>query len=387
MNPINRSDRAVRERDDALSSPPRLDEVTQERSDTRSRSARAKWLGGALLLVFLLVIGWGVYGHYARYTEAAATLRDLQNIVPKVRVTIAQRTGDSIKIELPGTTEAIESASVNARATGYVARRLVDIGTKVKAGQLLAVIESPELDQQLSQARSQLTQAEAALAQAKAAVNQAKANYDLASVTNARFSKLSDQGWATKQDADNWRLTAAARAADLETAKAAVNVAEANLEAQRAAEQRLEHLAAYEKVVAPFEGVITSRRVDVGDLVNADSASAPSLFTMARTNVLRVRVDIPQSAANGVTDGLPATITVPEMPDRKFAAKIARNAEALATQTRTLLTEVDVDNADYALRPGLYVNVTIDVPRRAPGHRARRDAPLRRSRNPGGDGH
>jgi HlyD family secretion protein len=230
------------------------------------------------------------------------------------------------------------------------------------------VIASPELDRQLAEAKAQLAQANAALVQANDTVEQDKAHVDLARVTNARFEKLAIDGWATWQESDNWRLGLAAKEANLKNALAGVNVAQANVNAQQAAVRRLEQLTSYENVVAPFDGIVTTRNIDVGDLVSADQANGGQqrMFTIARVKVLRVRIDIPQSDAVGVTDGIKARVTVPEMPGHVFTGKVARSSVALATDSRTLRAEVDVDNPDLVLRPGMYVTVRLKVPRTTP---------------------
>src|SRR5689334_12309726 len=192
------------------------------------------------------------------------------------------------------TLQAFSSATLYARATGYISKREVDIGTRVRAGDLLATIAAPDLDEQREQARAQLVQTQAALTQTRATLQQANANRDLANVTNQRYSQLATRGFAAQQDADNARLTLAARIADVANAEAAVNVADANVKAQSANVSRLEQLTNFERVIAPFDGVITTRQVDTGDLVTADAASGTPLFSIARTNVLRVQVYVPQ---------------------------------------------------------------------------------------------
>lgn len=332
----------------------------------RGPTGRLKAVTLVVLAVVVLAIGWGAYGRYQQNSDAAATLSASETFVPTVRTVRAEASGPFAKLDLPGATEAFDLAAVNARATGYIAERHVDIGSVVKAGELLAVIAAPDLDHQLSQARAQLGQAEAALNQANANVKTASANYDLARVTNDRFAQLARDGWATHQEADNSRLTMVARNADLTNSQAGVTVAEANVAAARANVDRLVQLTAYERVVAPFDGIITRRNVDVGDLVTADSTGSNgqfTMFTLAHSNQLRVRVDIPQSEATGVQEGLEAEVKVPEMPGRVFNGRVARNSVALAAGSRTLLAEVDVDNQDNLLRPGLYVTVSIDVPR------------------------
>jgi RND family efflux transporter MFP subunit len=325
----------------------------------------------ALTIVVVLIAGlaWGGWHHHRLSSEAATTQQQERDFVPNVRVARAKPSGQTQRIDLPGATEAFEEATVNARATGYISRRVVDIGSPVKTGDLLAVIASPDLDQQLAQARAQLTQSQAALIQANANERTARANYDLAVVTNERTATLNREGWETRQDADNARLAMAARRADLGNAQAGVQVAHANVAAAQAAVDRLVHLTDYEQVVAPFEGVVTQRNVDVGDLVSADTGSTlgsspNTMFVISRGSKLRVRTDIPQSQADGIVNGLPAEITVPELAERVFKGTVARTSVALAAGSRTLRAEIDVDNSDHQLRPGLYARVSIDVPRR-----------------------
>jgi RND family efflux transporter MFP subunit len=314
------------------------------------RRRRAVWLIGLGTLVSLvLLIGFGTWQHAARSDTAASTLERERNRVPLVRTQEVKVLEEPRQLDLPGTMQAFDSATVFARATGYIASRVVDIGSKVHAGDLLATIAAPELDQQLEQARAQISQLEAAL-------EQARSNAELARVTNERTSRLVGQGWSTKQQGDNDRT-------NFEAQTAAVRVAEANLQAQRAQVSRLEELTGFERVVAPFDGTITERQVDVGNLVTADTASGTPMFSIARTNVLRVQVYVPQNAVFGVSDGAQAQVSVPEMPGRTFHGTIARNANALQSSTRTRLTEVDVDNADGTLFAGLYCIVRFAVPR------------------------
>jgi RND family efflux transporter MFP subunit len=218
---------------------------------------------------------------------------------------------------------------------------------------VLALIAAPDLDRQLDQAKAQLVQLQAA-------VEQAQANADLGRVTSTRTLQLVAKGVSSAQQGDQDRLTFASRTA-------ALAVARANVVAQQAAVNRLVQLTSFEQVTAPFDGVITGRFIDIGSLVIADNAaSATSLFSIARTDVLRVQVYVPQMAYFGIKDGDRATVTVPELPDRVFEGKVARNAQALAAGTRTLLTEVDVNNRDGVLTAGIYSTVHLQVRRPDP---------------------
>ncbi len=312
--------------------------------------ARALAIGAISVLV--LLVAFGTFSHYRRAVAAAAVLEARNTLVPAVRTLVVQEDLQPRTIDLPGSMAAFDSATLYARATGYISVRNVDIGSKVHKGDVLAVIAAPDLDQQLVQTKAQLLQLEAA-------VRQAQANADLGRVTNQRTSRLVAQGWSSAQQGDNDRLTFDARTA-------AVAVAEANVVAQQAAVHRLEQLTDFEKITAPFDGEITGRFIDVGSLVTADAASGSPLFSIARTDVLRVQVFVPQTAYFGVKQGDHATVTVPEIVNRTFDGTVARNARALATGTRTLLTEVDVDNKSGELAAGLYSVIRLQLRRLNP---------------------
>jgi len=302
------------------------------------------------------LLAFGGYGHYAKSARAEAAQTEASAQRPMVRTTKVMSTNTDTAIELPGAIEAFDIAAIYPRASGYIAQRMVDIGSRVKKGDVLAVIESPELDRQQAQAQAQLAQSQAAL-------TQAQVNLHLAKITTDRYAALAAKNYATQQEADNYRLAQEARDADVKSAQATVEAHTADL-------QRLRQLARYERVEAPFDGVITDRNVNIGDLSNADSgnliASGKSLFTEAYDDKLRVHFDVPQSAAIGIADGLTASITVPEIPGRIFIGKIARSADSLRPGTRSMRVEVDLDNHDHVLKSGLYVTVRIDVPRSSP---------------------
>ena len=251
-------------------------------------------------------------------------------------------------------------------ATGYIGERDVDIGSRVKKGDLLVRIVAPDLDAQLAQAVAQIGQSRAARVQAEAQVSQAEANMALAKVTYARTNQLTQQGYDTLQNRDNQQANVQSQQASVDSAKAGIGVADANIKAQQATIDRLQSLAEFKDVRAPFDGIVTSRSVDTGDLLNADSANNAPMFTIARDDVIRVTVRVPQSEALGVAEGIDAEVTVAQMPGRVFKGKVSRLSEALLYSSRTLTTEVDVPNPDGALRAGLYVSVTLQVPRSQP---------------------
>ena len=331
----------------------RDDEARESRPEDplreRRRRRTARLLGLGALLVLAGMVGYGAWGHVERAADAASALQAQTSAVPLVRVMPAKAVTGARTVELPGNLQAFDAATLFARATGYIAERRVDIGSHVHKGDVLAVIAAPDLDQQLAQARAQLNQMQAALVQAQS-------NLDLAKVTNARTSQLVQQGWDSKQNGDQTRLNFAAQVA-------AVGVARANVDAQQAQVRRLEELTGFEQITAPFDGVITARQIDTGSLVTADAASGSLLFSIVRDDVLRVQIYVPQEYYFGLKDGQGATVTVPELPGREFHGRVARNASALAAGTRTLLTEVDVDNKDGVLTAGLYGIVHLQEPR------------------------
>jgi RND family efflux transporter MFP subunit len=319
----------------------------------RQRRRMARAIGVGAVATVALLVGFGAWSQSSRSADAVAVLEARNNAVPNVLTMTVQEDREPRTVELPGNMAAFDTATLFARATGYISVRNVDIGSKVLKGDVLAVVAAPELDRQLDQAKGQL-------AQLQAAVEQAQANADLGRVTSARTSQLVAKGVSSAQQGDQDRLTFASRTA-------ALAVARANVVAQQAAVNRLVQLTSFEQVTAPFDGVITGRFVDIGSLVIADNAaSATSLFSIARTDVLRVQVYVPQMAYFGIKDGDRATVTVPELPDRAFEGKVARNALALASGTRTLLTEVDVDNRDGVLTAGIYSTVHLQVRRPDP---------------------
>ena len=334
--------------------PPRrhdLDWMPRGRDAGRRRSGR-RLLGFGVLLVLLGGLAIGVWHHYALHLQVTAAAEQRRDFVPSVRVAAVRASDATMSVTLPATTNAFEAADIFARASGYIAERDVDIGSRVKAGDLLAVITAPELDHQIAQA-------EANLAQAKATRRQTKANRELARVTWSRDAVLVKQGWVTQQQGDTDRLNYAAQQQAAQANTGTINSQDAQLSVLR--QQKV-----YQRVVAPFDGVVTRRNVDIGSLVQADATSGTFMFTLNQSNVLRVQLFVPQDAAIGVTPGVDAVVRVPEMPDRTFPGKVTRIADALDPATRTLLTEIDLPNPDGELSPGMYCTVELKVPRKTP---------------------
>jgi RND family efflux transporter MFP subunit len=330
---------------------PQIDRVVELPKDGRKRRRRSRGalLGGGTLLLLVGGLGIGGWRHYQAELAVAATAQQSRTLVPDVRVASVRAADSQITISLPATTLAFEAANVFARTSGYIGKRYVDIGDRVRAGALLADITAPELDHQIAQAK-------ATLAQDQASLQQTQASRDLADVTNGRDSKLVKQGWLTLQQGDNDRLTLAAQ-------KAAVGVAQSNIAAQEAQIRILEQEKAYQRVVAPFDGVITQRNIDNGSLVQSGSTF---MFTLMHPDVIRTQVYVPQDEAFGLGPGVDAVVRVPEIPGRTFPGKVTRIASALQPGSRTLLTEIDVPNPDGALSPGIYCTIELFIPRKTP---------------------
>jgi multidrug efflux pump subunit AcrA (membrane-fusion protein) len=342
----------------------------------------------AVVVVFGIVFLVGFLPRHARDKEIATRADEQKNAVPTVQVLKIKRAPDTTGLVVPGTTTPLIEAYVYARANGYLSRRLVDIGDHVRKGQLLAVVDSPDLDQQVDQAREQVAQAESQLAQQQSQLA-------LATVTVQRYRVLVAKGVFSKQDGDQ-------RETDYQAQVANVAAAQRNVDAFKANLRRNIALQSYERVTAPFTGVITARNVDVGALVSASgsasgsgsgspqgqqtgsavgatntsgttgsapTAASPStgggqggaLFSIAQTERLRILVSVPEAYAPSVFTGQHATIHIQEMPNATFHGDVTRTAAAIDQNTRTLLTEVQVDNRDGKLLSGMYAVVTFDA--------------------------
>ena len=316
-----------------------------------SRTGR-RLLGLGALLVLFGAVGYGGWRHYQLHTEVIATAEQTRDFVPAVLTAPVRASPATASVFWPGSTLAFNLADIFARASGYIVTRNVDIGSRVKKGDVLVEISAPEIQHQIAQA-------EATLAQNQATLVQSQANRDLANVTWGRDKTLVQQGWVTLQQGDTDRLTLAAD-------QAAVGVAEANIKAQQAQVKVLSQQQVYQTVVAPFDGHITQRNVDVGTLVQADANTGTDMFTLMNDDVLRIQLYVPQDQAFGVAPGVEAVVRVPELPGREFPGTVTRIADALQPGTRTLLTEVDVPNPDHALPAGVYCTVELKIPRKTP---------------------
>jgi len=282
--------------------------------------------------------------------------KEEQEALPRVEVMKVGRSTRQSGLRLPGNIQPITEAPVLARADGYIAKRLVDIGDRVKAGQTLAEIDAPELTDQVAQAKATVRQAEAALQQATANVQQGKTDMELARVMARRSAQLVAKGAVSKQDDDQSQAQYNSKLAALEALERAIDVQRANILAAQSNLGRLEKMQSYLVVQAPFDGVITLRNVDVGALVNSGSTM---LYRIAQMGTLRTYVNVPQAYADSIKPGQPAVLTVSNLPGREFDGQVARSADALDPASRTLLVEVHVPNTANLLLPGMYAEVEL----------------------------
>ena len=309
---------------------------TPPNPNNSSRGQNWRWL--IVALVGIAVI-WVLASGIRSRVKAAAVLETVtaQMAVPSVSVVAPKRTAPAQEIILPGNIQPFITSPIYARTDGYVKKWYFDIGAHVKTGDLLAVIQTPEVDEQLSQARSTLATAQA--------------NLELAQITRERYQSLLTKHAVSQQDVDNANGTYAAN-------KAVVDADMANVRHYGA-------LVGFEKVYAPFDGVITARNTDIGDLINSGSSSAPrtDLFHVAQTRTLRVYVNVPEEYSQGVKPGQTAAeVALAEFPGKRFPGKLVRTSESINGITRTLLVEVDLDNPSGTLLSGSYAEVHMQIP-------------------------
>jgi RND family efflux transporter MFP subunit len=305
------------------------------------------------VLLFISVFAIGAVGlavsgimDRAKSRQEVAAWTNAQTI-PTVRVVQPERGPGQQELVLPGNVAAFNTGSLFARASGYIAAWNKDIGAHVAKGEILATISAPDLDQQLEQAKGQLVQLQAA-------VQQAQANADLGRATDQRTSQLVVQGWQSKQQGDNDRLNAASQLAGLAVAKA-------NVVAQQAAVGRLQELTSFEQIKAPFDGVVTARNVDIGDLVNAGGNTGRALFQVADIHRMRIYVNVPQAFLGELAPGIEATLHLPGQKET-FEAQLVSTSNALAENSRTALVELQADNPDSKLWPGAFAEVHFHIP-------------------------
>ena len=310
--------------------------VSNMAAPAAASGSKSKWMILIICAVVALLTIGIISGIHSR-VSADTTLANVatQSSIPSVRVTYPQ-TGEEIqKIDLPGNVEAFFDTPIYARTSGYLKNWYVDIGSHVHQGQLMAEIETPELDQQLQQAQADL--------------KTAQANLDMAAITSKRWQNLLAKNAVSKQETDQ-------AMSDLSARQSAVSASEANV-------RRLQQLQSFEKVIAPFDGIVTARNTDIGALVEAGANSGPKeLFHLAAINKLRVYIAVPEAYANAVSNGGSVTLTETDRPDESFKGILVRNSNAIDPGSRTLTAEADVDNSNGHLLPGAYVFVHLQLP-------------------------
>jgi len=313
--------------------PMRLDDPNQDPGAAQG-IGRGVYLGlGIAAVLFLVLIVLGILSR--NRAEADLKQETTAAAVSTVNVITPKASAPSDEIVLPGNTQAFTDAPIFARTSGYVKRWYVDIGARVRKGQLLAEIEAPEIDQQLAQARADLETAQANLHQAE--------------ITAERWQALLKTNSVSQQETDQ--------------AVSTWNANKATVNSNRSNVRRLEELKGFQKIYAPFDGVITARNTDIGALINAGASTpAQELFHLAAIRTLRVFVALPQTYTQAIRPGASAVLTLDEFPGRTFPGTIARNSSAIDPASRTLRVEVDVDNRGGALLPGAYVRVHLKLP-------------------------
>ncbi len=323
-------------------------------------------IGSIVLLATVLLVVAFFAGYIPLQKRRALIVSEAQQqeeALPRVEVVEAERSPRNSELELPGNIQAITEAPILARADGYLQRRMVDIGDRVRSGQPLAEIEAPELDEQVHQSKANLQQARAALDESLANYEQGKSNMEFARVTAERWSRLATRGVVSRQENDQYQAQYRAQAANLQALEKAIAAQRSMVSAAEASLARLENLQSYRVVKAPFDGVITLRNLDAGALVNGGNTL---LFRIAQTSTLRTYINVPQANAGSIRPGQMAHLSVSNLPGRKFTGTVARTANALDPNSRTLLVEVHVPNAEGALLPGMYAQVDFNTTRTNP---------------------
>jgi RND family efflux transporter MFP subunit len=321
---------------------------------------------GILALAGAIALGMSIMrGIQIRTTSAASVKESTAELaIPAVSVIHPQRGNPTDELVLSGAIQAYNEAPIYARANGYVKSWTANLGDRVKAGQVLAEIDAPEGDQQVAQAKAAVEQAQAAIAQAQANLQQSKANEGLAKISADRWKQLADQGIVAPQDNDQKQAQYQAQQANTLALERAVNASKATLAASQASAAALEQVQSYRTVRAPFDGVITSRSVDLGALVQGGTTTTQEMFRIANTDKLRLFVSTPEENSRAAVPGLVADMTLIEFPGRTFKARLVRTSGAIDANTRTLLTEFEIDNKDGQLKPGAFaeVHLHLDTP-------------------------
>ncbi|HEY3740042.1 MAG TPA: efflux RND transporter periplasmic adaptor subunit [Bryobacteraceae bacterium] len=311
-------------------------------------------------VALLAIVGFGLWPRIMKQRTMLADVKEESEKLPAVRVTkVAYMTG-ATEIDLPADLQAEIETPVNARVEGYIVKRTVDIGWRVKKGQLLAELETPELDQQILQAKASISQGLAAVKQQEAQLLQTKANLKLAEVTAGRWKKLTEEGVTSVQDTDEKVAAFEVRKAELAADEANISAANQNVAAAQANLHRLDEMKSFSKLTAPFDGVITYRNPDIGTLVSA-GANQKEVFRVADISKIRIFVNVPQAYVSAVRPGTPAVVHIEDL-NKDYRIPVGGITYSLDLTSRTMLAVLRVPNADGPLMPGMFCRVRIMVP-------------------------
>ncbi len=332
---------------------------------SQTRTSKRHYVMAVVLLLALAALSWTGYKPWKeRQNRLYASTKVEVEREPVVSVVGVTRAPATSELVLPSAISAVLETPIYARAEGYITKIYADIGDRVKEGQVLIDVDTPELDEQLRQSRYRYNQFKASSGSTMANLVQAKANLKLAEVVLKRTKQLVEQGIHSPQELDDKQAAYDVSVAATASAQAAVESAEEGKKAVNSDIERLISQTQFKKVVAPFSGVITVRNCAVGNLVSgsASANTGPGLYRIADPRVLRVFIAVPQTNAPSIQPGMAADLEVTEFPGRVFHGAVARTANSLDPASRTLRTEVRIDNKDWTILPGMYGNVHLKVP-------------------------
>src|SRR5579872_5061685 len=311
-----------------------------------------------LAMLVAAAIAGGMLPRMARQKGLLAAAKEVTDRKPLVIATAAHLASAKDSIDLPGDLQAIVEAPIFARADGYLQQRLVDIGDHVTQGQLMAVLETPELDQQILQAHASLAQAQSSLRELQADIALSRANLNLSLATRDRWEHLAEKGVVSRQDRDEKQADYAVKQAQTERAEASLATANDTIHASEANLHRLEQMKAFARVTAPFAGIVTARNVDVGTLINAGNGGASrEMFRVAQIQPLRIFVSVPQTYVAEMRNGQTAELRVQERPGEVFPAHVSNVSNSLDATSRSMLVILETPNPGARLYPGMYAQV------------------------------
>jgi RND family efflux transporter MFP subunit len=327
-------------------------EATFDPAPHRPNSRSLRTAGIVFGVFFVVLAAFGIIPRLVQHARVSGDIARMASEPAHILALVPKRAAADTTVQLPASVQGLQETIVYARTSGYIQKYLVDIGDKVKAGQVLALVETPEVDQELQAAQAMVGQAQAGVAQAKT-------RRALAQTNLRRTAGLVPQGVASQEELDERSATSDAEGANEQAATANLASAQANV-------RRLQELKGFAHVTAPFAGTITARSIDNGQLVTAGNGTGQALYHIAIIDTVRLFVHVPQIYAASVVVGSDAKVAVREYPKRVFTGKVTRTSQALDPATRTLNTEIQIDNKDGALLSGMFATVTLSTPLTAP---------------------